>query len=78
MSKSTTDRDTKYMEQMWGTTSLVTDYGSLSKRVLQEVVYDPANKTKNDIEDIYEESSENDFEYGIEPTFKLNKGQKLL
>lgn len=70
------DRNSQYMKEMWGTTKLITDY-SIEPKVLQEVVYDPANKTKK-TEDLYENMEENDFSYGIEPTYKLNKGQKVL
>lgn len=79
MALSITDRDSQYMKEMWGTTRLITDYPQAEKRVLQEVVYDPA---KIDVDakkqDIYENFDENDFEYGIEPTYKLNAGQKVL
>ena len=77
MAVSITDRDSQYMKEMWGTTSLVTDYPS-DKRVLQEVVYDPANKNKENKVELTETMDENDFEYGVEPTYKLNKGQKVL
>lgn len=73
---SMSDRDIKYMKEMWGTTKLITDY-PVETKVLQEVVYDPANKTKK-TEDLYEDMEENDFSYGIEPTYKLNKGQHVL
>lgn len=75
MAVSNVDRDSKYMKEMWGTTKLVTDY--TSSRVLQEVMYDPANKTKN-TQDLFEEQDENDLEYGLEPTYKLKSGQKVL
>lgn len=75
MAVSNVDRDSKYMKEMWGTTKLVTDY--TPSRVLQEVMYDPANKTKN-TQDLFEEQDENDFEYGLEPTYKLKSGQKVL
>lgn len=77
MANSITDRDPQYMKEMWGTTRLVTDYDA-GKRVIQEVMYDPANKTKDQKTELFEESDESEFEYGIEPTYKLNKGQKLL
>lgn len=77
MAVSITDRDSQYMREMWGTTSLITDYPS-DKRVLQEVMYDPANKNKENKVELTETMDENDFEYGIEPTYKLNNGQKVL
>lgn len=77
MAVSITDRDTNYMKEMWGTTRLITDYDG-DKKVLQEVMYDPANKYKDSKIELFEESDENEFEYGVEPSYKLNKGQKLL
>lgn len=75
------DRDTNYMKTMWGTTSLITDYVSPNqknpKRTIQEVVYDPANKVSKQ-EDLYENNEDSEFEYGIEPTYKINPGQKFL
>lgn len=77
MAVSITDRDSQYMREMWGTTHLITDYPN-DKRVLQEVMFDPANKNKENKVELTETTDENEFEYGIEPTYKLNKGQKLL
>lgn len=77
MAVSITDRDSQYMREMWGTTHLITDYLN-DKRVLQEVMFDPANKNKENKVELTETTDENEFEYGIEPTYKLNKGQKLL
>ena len=76
MAVSITDRDVNYMKKMWGTNRLITDYES--PKVLQEVMYDPANKVKSEKQDLFEDYDENEFEYGLEPTYKLNKGQKLL
>lgn len=77
MTVSITDRDSQYMREMWGTTRLITDYPN-DKRVLQEVMYDPANKNKENKIELTETTDENEFEYGIEPTYKLNRDQKLL
>lgn len=39
------DRNENYMKEMWGTTRLVTDYGSLPKKqVIQEVMHDDLDK----------------------------------
>ena len=76
MAVSNVDRDPNYMKSMWGTNKLVTDYDG--QRVLQEVMYDPANKNSTSKHELYEDFDENEFEYGVEPTFKLNKGQKVL
>jgi len=77
MAISITDRDSNYMKKMWGTTKLITDYDGES-RILQEVMYDPAKKSKPEMVELFEDSDENSFEYGIEPTYKLNKGQQVL
>lgn len=77
---SISDRNPQYMKEMWGTNRLVTDYVTNDKqevKLIQEIVYDSANKVKK-TEDLYENMEENEFEYGIEPTYKLNKGQRLL
>ena len=55
MGNSPVDRDKNYMKEVWGTTSLTSDYWSLPRktedpeeRVIQEVYGDPAaiNKVK--------------------------------
>lgn len=76
MAVSITDRDSNYMRQMWGTNALVTDYNS--ERVLKEVMYDPAKQNNSSKEELFENFDENEFEYGVEPTYKLKKGQKVL
>jgi hypothetical protein len=77
MAMSPTDRNLNYMKETWGTNKLITDYERDAK-VLQEVLYDPANKVKLDKEELFEEVDENEFEYGIEPSFKLKRGQRVL
>jgi len=76
MAVSNVDRDSKYMKEMWGTTKLVTDY--TAQRVLQEVMYDSGKKNQSSSQELFEDSVENELEYGIEPTYKLNKGQQVL
>jgi hypothetical protein len=40
MGKSS-DKNTQYMKEMWGTTELITDYyNELDKKLLQEINYD--------------------------------------
>lgn len=78
MAVSKVDRDSNYMKQHWGTTKLITDYVNSDSRVLQEVMYDPANKTSTDRKELFEEDVETEFNYGIEPTYKLKRGQQLL
>jgi len=75
MSNLPVDRDKDYMKQMWGTTSLITDYNSkLSKRVIQEVMHDLAPhhnlKKQTDLhEKIRNDADYDDWEYGTEPTY---------
>lgn len=64
-----TDRDKSYMREMWGTTKLVTDYGSLEKKeLLQEVT------TEKFIEKKEQKESElfDSWDYGLE-SFTINK-----
>ena len=76
MAVSNVDRDSKYMKDMWGTTKLVTDY--TGQRVLQEIMYDSGKKNQSSSQELFEDSVDTEFEYGIEPTYKLNKGQQVL
>lgn len=62
--KPMTDRDSKYMREMWGTTKLITDYGSLE---LREVVHDEKSK-KMKIEENELFSLDSSWDYGLEPT----------
>lgn len=78
MANSLVDRDSQYMKESWGTTHLITDYVPSQKRVIQEVMYDPANKTKGDVQELFETTEDDDLNYGIEPTYKLQRGQKIL
>jgi hypothetical protein len=78
MANSLVDRDVNYMKESWGTTSLVTDYRPLPKKVIQEVMYDPANNQKNDVQDLFETSEQDDLTYGVEPTYKIQNHQKIL
>lgn len=74
------DRDKNYMREMWGTTKLVTDYGSeTQKRVIQEVVHDHAPKhdlkTQTELhEKIRNDDDYDDWEYGTEPVY----GKKFI
>ena len=45
------DRDKQYMYQMWGTTSLITDY---NKNLIREVVSEKYLKNKESQEEIYD------------------------
>lgn len=83
MALSPVDRNAQFMYDNWGTTSLITDYHVNEKKVLQEVVYDSEVKLDNVLKkDLFETKDEddsmNDFSYGIEPTYKIGKNQKLL
>lgn len=79
MSKSV-DRDKKQMYEMWGTTSLTTDYGVFEKieqkKVLQEIVNDNYYSRKHDFSKqneihskIRNDNDYDDWTYGTEPTY---------
>lgn len=48
MSNLPVDRNKEYMQKMWGTESLVTDYNSLEdkNKVIQEIMHDDVPKNK--------------------------------
>ena len=77
MALSPVDRNTEYMKDTWGTTRLVTDYIVEPKKILQEIMYDPAPTNKNAKQELFE-TSEDEFSYGIEPTYNIGKDQKLI
>ena len=77
MAISPVDRDTQYMKEHWGTTSLITDYTVNPKHILQEVMYDPANVDKSKKTELFE-TSEEDISYGVEPTYKIGPNQKFI
>jgi len=53
MSNLPVDRDENYMYQMWGTTSLTSDYGSLSKKpkMIQEIMHDDIPKNQHHLKE---------------------------
>lgn len=78
------DRNQEYMMEMWGTEGLITDYGSLAKklqsntekRMLREIVEDDITPKKHDFEhqnEVHEKiRNDNDYDdwsYGTEPTW---------
>jgi hypothetical protein len=75
MSNSSTDRDSNYMREMWGTTKLITDYElSPQKRVIQEVMMDNApkhnlSKQSELHEKIRNDDDYDDWSYGTEPSY---------
>ena len=78
MGQSPVDRNTEYMREMWGTTKLISDYGSMQhndqKRVLTEVMHDTAPrhdfKKQSELhEKIRNDEDYDDWEYGTEPTY---------
>jgi hypothetical protein len=83
MSNLPVDRDKQYMYDMWGTTKLVTDYGSESpKNVIQEVMHDlaPKHNLKKQAElheKIRNDEDYDDWEYGTEPIYG-KQGVKVL
>lgn len=77
MAISPVDRNTEYMKDTWGTTRLATDYVVEPKKILQEIMYDPATANKKAKTELFE-TSEDEFSYGIEPTYIINKNQKMI
>ena len=71
------DRDVNYMRELWGTNSLVTDYGSLTdKRMLREIVEDDMTPKKHNLkvqkelqQRIRNDNDYGDWEYGTQPIF---------
>ena len=72
-----TNRDSNYMYQMWGTTSLVTDYNAkLEKKTIQEIMHDDIPKNKHHLKEqaelhaiIRNDADYDDWEYGTEPIY---------
>jgi hypothetical protein len=70
-----TDRDVNYMKEMWGTTSLITDYSPEKPKkqktnLLREIVTDEfAEKTTEVQSEIYEPTEDSSWTYGIEPKY---------
>jgi hypothetical protein len=75
------DRNTEFMRQMWGTNELVTDYGTLEeKKMLREINNDVLVPKKHDFatqneihEKIRNDDDYDDWEYGTEPLYEVNK-----
>ena len=71
------DRDKEYMYQMWGTTSLATDYNAkLEKKTIQEIMHDDIPKNKHHLKEqaelhaiIRNDADYDDWEYGTEPVY---------
>ena len=69
------DRIKDVMYKMWGTTKLITDYDTTPpKRVIQEVMHDPAPrhdlKKQTELhEKIRNDEDYDDWSYGTEPTY---------
>ena len=70
------DRDVDYMKETWGTSSLITDYGSNPKpqKMLREIANDDLTPKKHDFvvqkelhEKIRNDDDYDDWEYGTEP-----------
>jgi hypothetical protein len=79
------DRNKNYMKEVWGTSSLITDYWSLeapdnernmNSRMLREINNDDMTPKKHDFsvqkeihEKIRNDNDYDDWEYGTEPIF---------
>jgi len=78
MGNSPVDKNNEYMREMWGTTKLASDYGSMQekpKRVLTEVMHDnaPRHNFKKQAElheKIRNDDDYDDWEYGPEPIYE--------
>ena len=59
------DRDRKYMRDMWGTEALVTDYGSFydknQKKMLREVENDEIDQKSKNIDTVINADTSGDF-----------------
>jgi hypothetical protein len=77
MALSPVDRNAQYMKDTWGTTRLITDYTIEPKNILQEIMYDPGKADKKAKTELFE-TSDDEFFYGIEPTYKINPHQKMI
>jgi hypothetical protein len=62
-----TDRNVKFMKEMWGTTSLVTDYKPEKKKLLREVTDEKFKKEKEVVETELFDS----WDYGLD-SFTIN------
>jgi len=59
MGNSPVDRNNEYMREMWGTTSLTSDYWSLphktndnaEERVIQEIMHDDLKKDQKNLQE---------------------------
>ena len=81
MGQSPVDRNNEYMREMWGTTKLITDYGSMQKinvyeekkEFLQEIMdYEKTHDLKKQTElheKIRNDEDYDDCEYGTEPNY---------
>jgi len=75
------DRNAEFMRQMWGTDSLLTDYGIIEQRkMLREINKDDYTPKKHDFatqneihEKIRNDDDYDDWEYGTEPLYEMNK-----
>ena len=65
------DRNKDYMKEMWGTTKLITDYGCLPSKKIEESVILPHNlKKQTELHELIRNDDDyDDWEYGTEPTY---------
>ena len=70
MAKYHVDRDVKYMYQMWGTTSLITDYWTKPKQTNdpEDIKHDFTQQNQIHSQ-IRNDDDYDDWEYGTEPTY---------
>lgn len=81
MSNLPVDRDKNYMYQMWGTTSLITDYHDSNQKpkVIQEIMHDDIENNHHYLKEqselhkkIRNSDDYDDWEYGTEPNYGIS------
>jgi hypothetical protein len=65
------DRNADYMKEMWGTTKLITDYGSLPlKKSIESPSFTHNLKKQTELHELIRNDDDyDDWEYGTEPTY---------
>ena len=77
------DRDKDCMNEVWGTTKLITDYMVTPPKMLREIANDDLTPKKHDFvtqnelhEKIRNDDDYDDWEYGAEPLYELKNYNK--
>ena len=77
------DRNKNYMNEVWGTTKLITDYTVTPPKMLREIANDDLTPKKHDFvtqnelhEKIRNDDDYDDWEYGAEPLYESKNYNK--